>query len=134
MAFTVAQRRREIGIRSALGAQPGHLLTAVFRRLLSDGWRFGSGNTRGGHPPRRSRVHAARRRSRSAGPCATRSPHRSHRSVATRVGGPQAPERPGRPPGRGFIAGPRLHSSGCRRFATASYTCSVSEKIRRQEV
>ena len=32
MAFTVAQRRREIGIRSALGAQPGHLVAAVFRR------------------------------------------------------------------------------------------------------
>jgi predicted permease len=32
MAFTVAQRRREIGIRSALGAQPGQLVAAVFRR------------------------------------------------------------------------------------------------------
>ena len=34
MAFTVAQRRREIGIRSALGAQPGKLLAAVFRRAF----------------------------------------------------------------------------------------------------
>jgi putative ABC transport system permease protein len=34
MAFTVAQRRREIGIRSALGAQPGHLLAGVFRRAF----------------------------------------------------------------------------------------------------
>ena len=34
MAFTVAQRRREIGIRSALGAQPGQLVTAVFRRAF----------------------------------------------------------------------------------------------------
>jgi predicted permease len=34
MAFTVAQRRREIGIRSALGAQPGHLVAAVFRRAF----------------------------------------------------------------------------------------------------
>jgi putative ABC transport system permease protein len=44
MAFTVAQRRREIGIRSALGAQPGHLLSAVFRRAL---WQIGSGSTAG---------------------------------------------------------------------------------------
>ena len=42
MAFTVAQRRREIGIRSALGAQPGHLVAAVFRRaLLADRCRCG---------------------------------------------------------------------------------------------
>jgi len=34
MAFTVAQRRREIGIRAALGAQPGQLATAVFRRAF----------------------------------------------------------------------------------------------------
>jgi putative ABC transport system permease protein len=33
-AFTVAQRRREIGIRSALGAQPAHLVAAVFRRAF----------------------------------------------------------------------------------------------------
>jgi predicted permease len=32
MAFTVAQRRREIGIRSALGADPMRLMAAVFRR------------------------------------------------------------------------------------------------------
>jgi hypothetical protein len=34
MAFTVAQRRREIGIRSALGAQPAQLMAAVFRRVF----------------------------------------------------------------------------------------------------
>ena len=34
MAFTVAQRRREIGIRSALGAQPRHLVASVFRRAF----------------------------------------------------------------------------------------------------
>jgi ABC-type antimicrobial peptide transport system permease subunit len=44
MSFTVAQRRREIGIRSALGAQPGHLLAAVFRRAL---WQIGAGGAAG---------------------------------------------------------------------------------------
>jgi ABC-type antimicrobial peptide transport system permease subunit len=34
VAFTVAQRRREIGIRSALGARPGHLVAAVFSRAF----------------------------------------------------------------------------------------------------
>jgi ABC-type antimicrobial peptide transport system permease subunit len=34
MAFTVAQRRREIGIRSALGAPPGRLVAGVFRRAF----------------------------------------------------------------------------------------------------
>jgi predicted permease len=44
VAFTVAQRRREIGIRSALGAQPGHLVAAVFRRAF---WQVGAGSTAG---------------------------------------------------------------------------------------
>ena len=34
MSFTVNQRRREIGIRAALGAQPGRLITGVFGRAL----------------------------------------------------------------------------------------------------
>ena len=34
MAFTVSQRRREIGIRSALGAQPSRLILGIFRRAL----------------------------------------------------------------------------------------------------
>jgi predicted permease len=44
MAFTVAQRRREIGIRSALGARPGDLVTAVFRRAF---WQIGAGSAVG---------------------------------------------------------------------------------------
>jgi predicted permease len=40
MAFTVAQRRREIGIRSALGARPNQLVGAVFRRAF---WQVGAG-------------------------------------------------------------------------------------------
>ena len=34
MSFTVSQGRREIGIRSALGAQPRRLLAAIFGRAL----------------------------------------------------------------------------------------------------
>ena len=34
MSFTVNQRRREIGIRSALGAQPRRLLAGIFKRAL----------------------------------------------------------------------------------------------------
>jgi putative ABC transport system permease protein len=44
MAFTVAQRRREIGIRSALGAQPGQLMAAMFRRAF---WQVGAGSVVG---------------------------------------------------------------------------------------
>jgi putative ABC transport system permease protein len=44
MAFTVAQRRREIGIRSALGAQPGQLVAGVFRRAF---WQVGAGTAVG---------------------------------------------------------------------------------------
>ena len=44
MAFTVAQRRREIGIRSALGAQPRQLVAAVFRRAF---WQIGAGSAAG---------------------------------------------------------------------------------------
>jgi putative ABC transport system permease protein len=44
MAFTVAQRRREIGIRSALGAQPDQLVAAVFRRAF---WQVAAGSAAG---------------------------------------------------------------------------------------
>jgi predicted permease len=44
MSFTVAQRRREIGIRSALGAPPRHLVAAVFRRAF---WQIGTGSAAG---------------------------------------------------------------------------------------
>ena len=44
MAFTVAQRRREIGIRSALGAPRRHLVAAVFRRAF---WQIGAGSAAG---------------------------------------------------------------------------------------
>jgi ABC-type antimicrobial peptide transport system permease subunit len=44
LAFTVAQRRREIGIRSALGARPAQLIAAVFRRAF---WQIGAGSAAG---------------------------------------------------------------------------------------
>ena len=44
IAFTVAQRRREIGIRSALGAPPGRLIASVFRRAF---WQIGAGTALG---------------------------------------------------------------------------------------
>jgi ABC-type antimicrobial peptide transport system permease subunit len=34
MVFTLAQRRREIGLRSALGAQPRRLVAEIFGRAL----------------------------------------------------------------------------------------------------
>ncbi len=40
MSFTVTLRRREIGIRTALGARPGRLLASVFARAL---WQIGGG-------------------------------------------------------------------------------------------
>jgi putative ABC transport system permease protein len=40
MSFTVAQRRREIGIRTALGARPGRLLASIFARAL---WQVAAG-------------------------------------------------------------------------------------------
>jgi predicted permease len=44
MSFTVAQRRREIGIRSALGAQPAQLVAALFSRAF---WQIGAGSAVG---------------------------------------------------------------------------------------
>lgn len=40
MAFTVAQRRREIGLRAALGANPFRLMTTIMSRSL---WQLGAG-------------------------------------------------------------------------------------------
>ncbi|MFM8535848.1 MAG: FtsX-like permease family protein [Acidimicrobiia bacterium] len=40
MSFTVTLRRREIGIRTALGARQGRLLAGVFARAL---WQIGAG-------------------------------------------------------------------------------------------
>jgi putative ABC transport system permease protein len=40
MSFTVTLRRREIGIRTALGARPGRLLASIFARAL---WQIGAG-------------------------------------------------------------------------------------------
>jgi predicted permease len=40
MSFTVTRRRREIGIRTALGARPGRLLASVFARVI---WQIGAG-------------------------------------------------------------------------------------------
>ena len=40
MSFTVTRRRREIGIRTALGARPGRLLASIFARAL---WQIAAG-------------------------------------------------------------------------------------------
>ncbi len=40
MSFTVTRRRREIGIRTALGARPGRMLASIFARAL---WQIGAG-------------------------------------------------------------------------------------------
>ena len=40
MSFTVTRRRREIGIRTALGARPGRLLASIFARVL---WQIAAG-------------------------------------------------------------------------------------------
>jgi putative ABC transport system permease protein len=45
MSFTVARRRREIGIRTALGARPGRMLASIFARAL---WQIAVGVVVGG--------------------------------------------------------------------------------------
>ena len=40
MSFTVTRRRREIGIRTALGARPGRLLVSIFARAM---WQIAAG-------------------------------------------------------------------------------------------
>lgn len=44
MGFTVAQRRREIGIRAALGAPPGHMVGTLFRPVFR---QIGAGSAAG---------------------------------------------------------------------------------------
>ena len=35
LSFTVGRRRKEIGVRAALGASPGRLVASIFRRALA---------------------------------------------------------------------------------------------------
>src|SRR6185369_17317536 len=44
MSFTVTQRRREIGIRMALGAPPGRMLASIFVHAL---WQIAAGHAVG---------------------------------------------------------------------------------------
>ena len=44
MAFSVGRRTREVGIRMALGAKPGHVLAMVVRQGL---WQLGTGMAAG---------------------------------------------------------------------------------------
>lgn len=88
MSFTVNQRRREIGIRAALGAQPRRLLAGIFRRALG---QLGAGVTGGmlvKHPWRRSRRgggHAADRTRGRRRPGPPRAPRPPHRGAARRL-------------------------------------------------
>ena len=52
LSFIVARRRREIGVRVALGASRGHVVAAIFRRPLSQvglGVLAGGAHRRCGH-------------------------------------------------------------------------------------
>ena len=57
MSFTVNQRRREIGIRSAMGAQPHRLLAGIFRRALGQVAAGGYLRCPGGAPARLLLAH-----------------------------------------------------------------------------
>ena len=60
MSFTVAQRRREIGIRAALGADPRRILAGIFARALaSAGDRCGRRSRHGGADVRGDHAHSA---------------------------------------------------------------------------
>ena len=101
MAFIVAQRRREVGLRCALGAQPGRLLMGIFGRSLVPlviGASVGclmalligssiqveevGGQTIPGIVPAAADGHDSRRRPRSRRPSPSRHSHRSRGSAA----------------------------------------------------